>query len=96
MDAHAAPSELTRGARRAARAALLAVLAALFCRAFVLEIRVVAGASMSPALLPGDRVLVDRLIYARPARQLGRCSVRVHRVRVRNPAAVRARPASLS
>lgn len=52
--------------RRGARAALLAVLAALFCRAFVLEIRVVAGASMSPALLPGDRVLVDRLIYARP------------------------------
>lgn len=45
------------------RAALAAVLAALFCRAFVLEIRVVAGDSMTPALLAGDRVLVDRLVY---------------------------------
>lgn len=53
--------------RRGARRALVAVLAALFCRAFVLEIRVVASGSMSPALVAGDRVLVDRLIYARPA-----------------------------
>jgi hypothetical protein len=42
---------------------LAAILAALFFRTFVLELRVIPSGSMTPALLVGDRVLVDRLIY---------------------------------
>ena len=78
MVAHSPPAELTLAARarRGARAGLAAVLAALFCRAFVLEIRVVAGDSMSPALLAGDRVLVDRLVYRGPAALAGLLPVR--------------------
>ena len=52
------------------------MLAALFCRAFVLEIRVVASDSMNPALLAGDRVLVDRLVYRGPGALAGLLPVR--------------------
>jgi signal peptidase I len=63
---HLPPAGLTRGARYrgAARAAIVAVLCALFARGFVLELRVVASGSMAPTLETGDRVLVDRLLYA--------------------------------
>lgn len=59
------PAALTRAARARAGLALLlaAVLAALFFRTFVLEIRVISSASMTPALAVGDHVLVDRLLY---------------------------------
>ncbi len=47
-----------------ARAALSALLLALFVRGFVFELRVVVSGSMAPALLTGDRVLVDRMAFA--------------------------------
>jgi len=49
---------------RALKAALVAVLAALYARGFVLEIRELASGSMSPTLIQGDLLVVDRLIYA--------------------------------
>jgi signal peptidase I len=58
------PSAALSLALGALRAGLAAVLLALFARAFVLELRVVSGSSMVPTLLPGDRVLVDRMLYA--------------------------------
>ena len=51
-------------ARRAIDAALVALLAALFVRTFVCQFVQVPSGSMAPALLAGDRVLVDRLLYA--------------------------------
>ena len=63
MVAHLPSAALTAGLG-ALRAGLIAVLLALFARGFVLELRVIAGSSMVPTLLPGDRVLVDRMIYA--------------------------------
>lgn len=63
MVAHFPPAALS-AARRALAAGLAAVLLALFARAFVLELRVVSGSSMVPTLLPGDRVLVNRMLYA--------------------------------
>lgn len=48
----------------ALRAALTAALVALYARAFVVSVGTVAGGSMAPALLAGDRVVVDRLLYA--------------------------------
>lgn len=63
MVTHLPPAALS-AARGALRAGLAAILLALFARGFVLELRVVSGASMTPALLPGDRVLVDRMLYA--------------------------------
>jgi signal peptidase I len=64
--AHPAPAALSGPARlrRGAGAALVAVLCALYARAFVLEFRTVASGSMAPALLPGDQVLIDRMLYA--------------------------------
>lgn len=59
------PSAALSAARGALRAGLAAVLLALFARGFVLELRVIAGGSMAPTLLPGDRVLVDRMLFAR-------------------------------
>jgi len=46
------------------RAALAATLAALYCRAFVVAPATIASASMEPTLAVGDRVLVDRMLYA--------------------------------
>lgn len=46
------------------RAALVATLVALYTRAFVVAAAIVATASMEPTLLAGDRVLVDRMLYA--------------------------------
>ncbi|GMU64736.1 MAG: hypothetical protein AMXMBFR36_10100 [Acidobacteriota bacterium] len=63
MVAHLPPAALS-AALGALRAGLIAILLALFARGFVLELRVVSGRSMEPALLAGDRVLVDRMIYA--------------------------------
>jgi signal peptidase I len=57
---HAAPAAL----RRAARAALAALLVAFYARGFVLELRRVASGSMEPTLLTGDHLLVDRMVYA--------------------------------
>jgi hypothetical protein len=48
----------------ALRAGLVAALAALYARAFVVAAATVPTGSMSPALLAGDRVLVDRMRYA--------------------------------
>lgn len=42
----------------------MAVLLALFGRGFVCELRRIDGVSMTPTLWPGDRVLVNRMIYA--------------------------------
>lgn len=58
------PSAALSAALGTLRAGLVAVLLALFARAFVLELRVVSGSSMMPTLLSGDRVLVDRMLYA--------------------------------
>lgn len=49
--------------RRALAAGLVAVLAALYVRTFVVEIVLVPSGSMAPALVAGDRVAVDRLLY---------------------------------
>ncbi|MCG8460512.1 MAG: signal peptidase I, partial [Holophagales bacterium] len=46
--------------RRLAQVALLAALPALFVRTFVVRPYKVASLSMSPALLPGDHLLIDR------------------------------------
>lgn len=67
MVAHAPPAALNRfaGGGQLARALLVGALAALYVRAFVAAAAVVPTASMTPAIAAGDRVLVDRLIYAR-------------------------------
>ncbi|MCM2269463.1 MAG: signal peptidase I [Thermoanaerobaculia bacterium] len=67
MVAHAAPAALSRSrgvAAPLARALLVGALVALFARAFVAAAAVVPTGSMTPALAAGDRVLVDRLVYA--------------------------------
>lgn len=46
------------------RALLVGALMAVFVRAFVAAAAVVPTASMAPAIEAGDRVLVDRLLYA--------------------------------
>ena len=66
MDAHAPPAELNRGASALARCVLVALLLALFVRAFVLEVVSIPSASMTPALEPGDQVLVNRFLYTGP------------------------------
>ena len=48
----------------ALRAGLVAALVALYARAFVVAAATVPTGSMSPALVAGDRVLVDRMRYA--------------------------------
>jgi signal peptidase I len=59
------PSAALSAARGTLRAGLAAILLALFARGFVFELRVIAGGSMAPTLLSGDRVLVDRMVFAR-------------------------------
>jgi len=60
--AHAPPAALS-GAPLA-RALVVGSLVALFARTFVAAAAVVPTGSMAPALAAGDRVLVDRLVYA--------------------------------
>lgn len=45
----------------------MAILFALFARAFLIEVVSIPSDSMAPALLAGDQVLVDRWIFAEPA-----------------------------
>ncbi len=81
MDALAPPAELNRGAAARpgppaahpargastiARSALVALLLALFVRAFLLEVVSIPSASMMPTLEPGDQVLVNRFLYSGP------------------------------
>ena len=81
MDALVPPAELNRGAAArpgppaahparsasaVARSALVALLLALFVRAFVLEVVSIPSASMVPTLEPGDQVLVNRFLYSGP------------------------------
>lgn len=74
MDAFVPPAELNSGVaapvlRRPlgvsalARSALVALLFALFVRAFLLEVVSIPSASMAPTLLPGDQVLVNRFLF---------------------------------
>lgn len=78
MDTLVPPAELSRGfaapvsPRRygvssVARSALVALLLALFVRAFLLEIVSIPSESMVPTLVPGDQVLVNRFLYSGPA-----------------------------
>lgn len=64
MVAHLPPATLSAPLRRALEPALVALLAALFVRTFVAQVVAIPSASMAPALLPGDVVLIDRLAYA--------------------------------
>jgi len=78
MDALVPPATLTRGARSArsgrpaagvltlARAAIVALLLALFVRAFLLQVVSIPTDSMVPTLEPGDQVLVNRFVYSGP------------------------------
>jgi signal peptidase I len=92
MDALVPPAELKRGfaaspSRRRlgvtalARSTLVALLFALFVRAFLLEVVSIPSASMAPTLLPGDQVLVNRFLYTGaafgllPRRPVGRGDV---------------------
>lgn len=84
MGAHPAPAALRpRSLPRAlAQAGLVAALFALFARAFLLEVISIPSDSMSPTLVAGDHVLVDRWIFAGPphwgflpARSVGRGDV---------------------
>jgi signal peptidase I len=61
----AMPASGSGRAMPACRAGLLAALVALYARAFVVAAATVPSGSMAPALLAGDRVVVDRLLYAR-------------------------------
>jgi len=65
--AHAAPAALSPASGaggQTARALLVGALLALFARTFVAAAAVVPSGSMAPALLAGDRVLVDRVLFA--------------------------------
>lgn len=81
MDAFVPPAELNRGpAARPrppathsergtlaiARSVLVALLLALFVRAFLLQVVSIPSASMAPTLEPGDQVLVNRFLYSGP------------------------------
>jgi signal peptidase I len=77
MDARLSPAELNRAlcgspARRHPRASqlvrigLVALILALFVRAFLLEVVSIPSDSMRPTLEPGDQVLVNRLLYSGP------------------------------
>jgi len=59
---------------------LVAVLLALHVRGFVCELRVIRTASMAPALLPGDRILVDRMVFARGLPRTARALLPVREV----------------
>ena len=60
MVPHPPPAALSR----AFRTALVALLAALYARGFVVELRAIASGSMDPTLVVGDQLLVDRMVYA--------------------------------
>ena len=49
--------------REYAEAAVIAVLLALFIRAFVVQAFKIPSASMEPTLLVGDHILVNKFIY---------------------------------
>ena len=66
MVAHPPLAALSGRGAALARAALVATAVALFVRTFVLAPALVPSASMAPALLAGDRVLVNRMLYAGP------------------------------
>jgi signal peptidase I len=51
--------------RAAGQSALVAALVAVFARTFLLASATITSGSMSPTLLPGDRVLIDRWSAAR-------------------------------
>jgi len=55
-----------RGFVEVVRRVLVALLLALFVRAFLLEVVSVPSASMVPTLQPGDQVLVNRFLYSGP------------------------------
>lgn len=68
MVAHAPPAALSRGAdswSAFSRALLVGSLVALFVRCFVVAAGLIPTGSMSPTLVPGDRVLVNRMLFAR-------------------------------
>ncbi len=50
----------------AARACLVATLLALYLKTFLLAAAIIPSASMEPTLVPGDRVLVNRMIFVAP------------------------------
>jgi len=66
---HLPPAALSRRSlvRGLFDAGLVAVLFALFARAFLIEVVSIPSDSMSPTLVAGDQVLVDRWIFADPA-----------------------------
>ena len=72
MVANAAPAALSAGVAGPLRAVLVATLAALFLNGFVVGAGIIPSGSMTPTLEPGDRVLVDRLIFAGPGGLGGR------------------------
>lgn len=62
---------MTRGGRRSPRGVLwwvtflfMSAVTAIFLQTFLLAATAVTSAAMTPTLLPGDRVLVNRLAYA--------------------------------
>lgn len=55
------------GVARVARITLVALLLALFVRAFLVEVVAIPSASMAPTLLPGDQILVNRFVYSGPS-----------------------------
>jgi signal peptidase I len=55
-----------RGFVEVAQSVLVALLLALFVRAFLLEVVSIPSASMVPTLEPGDQVLVNRFLYSGP------------------------------
>lgn len=52
---------------RLARITLVALLLALFVRAFLLEVVSIPSESMLPTLEPGDQILVNRFLYSGPS-----------------------------
>lgn len=70
MGANPPPAALNdgRAPSRAARALLAVVPFALFVRTFVVAPIQIPSASMAPTLVPGDRVIVARTLYAASGR----------------------------
>jgi len=66
--AHPAPAALSGGLATAARAVLVATLAALYVESFVVGAARIPSGSMEPTLLAGDRILVDRIIFSAAGR----------------------------
>jgi signal peptidase I len=57
------PLRLSRGVREYAGAVLLALVVALFVRAFVVQAFKIPSPSMVPTLLSGDHILVNKFLY---------------------------------